>query len=107
MRPMAATARPRTGAGIPAHDSCAALAAAHAAANVAASASWTSATTSVRRDGVGDVTVAARRPPVRATVDDRRKIASHALPLLGGGPPSRWPALAGDGDPGQAPVQCL
>src|SRR5690348_603064 len=52
IRPIAAIALPRTGAGMSPHAGWAALAAAHAAAMVAGLARLTCATTSVSRDGL-------------------------------------------------------
>ena len=62
IRPIAATVRPRTGAGMSAHSGCACFAAAQAPAKVPASARVTSATTSVSRDGLGESTVPAAGP---------------------------------------------
>src|SRR5215471_9222575 len=54
IRPIAATVRPRTGAGMSAHSGCACFAAAQAAAKMPASARVTLATTSVSREGLDE-----------------------------------------------------
>src|SRR5262249_3972650 len=63
IRPIAATVRPRAGAGVSAPSGCACLAAAQAPAEGPAPARATPAATALSRDGLGESTIPAAGPP--------------------------------------------